>query len=295
MTSRTPLPLALVGFGPLGRCIAERAGPSADIRLVGRGWPYPGVDLPGTRLDLDVPGQMLDEPVAGRFLIVSVPPNRNGNADLRTGNLVSALDARLRRSGERPAGLLYISTTGVYGDCGGEWVDESRPVNPGTARARRRVSAEQQWQQAAQRWGLPCTILRVPGIFACDKLDPARVAQAAPVMDPREAPWSNRVHIEDLADACLALASPGAPAGVFNISDGSPSSLTEYSWALADHFSLPRPPVADRETVLANASPMLREFLSESKRIDARRLREALGWQPRYPDLSAALAACARR
>lgn len=294
MTDSVARPLTLVGFGPVGRCIVGRAGPAADIRLIGRGWPYPGVELPGARMDLDVPGQTLGDPLAGRFLIVSVPPSRNGNVDLRTANLVSAIDSRIRRTGEMPAGLLYVSTTGVYGDCGGDWVDESRPVNPGTARARRRVSAEQQWIEAAERWSVPWTVLRVPGIFACDKLDAARVAQGAPVIAPEQASWSNRVHIEDLADACLILARPGAPTGVFNISDGNPSTLTEYSWALADYFGLPRAPVADRETVLANASPMLREFLSESKRVDSGRLRAAIGWQPRYPDLETALASCPR-
>jgi nucleoside-diphosphate-sugar epimerase len=135
-------------------------------------------------------------------------------------------------------------------------------------------------------------ILRVPGIYGPGRLPRERLTRGLPVLREDESPWSNRVHVDDLARACLAAARRGRPGGVYNISDGHPSTMTDYFNRVADASGLPRPPQITAAEARTRMSEGMQSYLAESKRLDNRRMREELGVEPQYPDLARGLAAC---
>jgi nucleoside-diphosphate-sugar epimerase len=212
------------------------------------------------------------------------PPPSQGEVDSRTTHLLAALEHA------PPARLVYISTSGVYGDCGGAWVDETRPVNPGNARSRRRVDAERQLGAFAARHLIPLVILRVPGIYGAGRYPLERLQRGDPVVCPDQAPWSNRIHADDLAAIAWRVAQPDAPPGIYNASDDAPSSMTAYVYQLAAAFGLPRPPCVSLDEARRSFTPGVLEYLNESRRLDNRRMKEALGVRLRYPTLAQSLA-----
>ncbi|HRP23783.1 MAG TPA: SDR family oxidoreductase [Thauera sp.] len=215
------------------------------------------------------------------------PPPAMGDGDPRMKRLLAALEAR--RS--LPQGVVYISTTGVYGDCGGAWVDETRPCRAQTARARRRIDAERQLRAFGRRRQLRVAILRAPGIYAADRLPLERLRRGDPVLAADEDVYTNHIHAEDLARlACLALFR--APAGrVYNASDDSDLKMGDYFDAVADAFGLARPPRLARAQIAEQLSPLTLSFMSESRRLDNRRLKRELRVPLRYPTIAAGLAA----
>ncbi|MGJ8668023.1 MAG: NAD-dependent epimerase/dehydratase family protein [Oceanococcus sp.] len=215
-------------------------------------------------------------------LVVTLPPSAQGACDLRLRRLLPHLD--------KVDTLVYISTSGVYGDCAGEWVNESRALAPITERAIRRVDAEQQLQVWAEQHKARLVILRVPGIYGPGRLPIKRLQEGRPVMHPEQAPFSNRIHADDLANSiCLALERGR---GVYNISDGEPDSMSRYFLLCAEHLGLPAPPLIDRASAEKTFSPALMSFYRESRRLDICKARAELGFSPRYPNLSAGLPAC---
>ena len=221
----------------------------------------------------------------GRVLYWFVPPQPEGDQDRRLRCFIQyAVE-----SGERPFRVVLISTTGVYGDCQGEWVTEDRTLAPQTGRARRRVDAEQVMRTWCQMHDIPIVALRVPGIYGAGKLPLKRLREGLPVLAPELAPWSNRVHVEDLISVCLAAARIEHPLAVYNVSDGHPSTMTDFFFSVADITGLPRPPVVDKQEATAALSTEMRSYLAESKRIDNTRMREHLGVDVRYPDLASGL------
>ncbi len=221
----------------------------------------------------------------GRVLYWFVPPQPEGDQDRRLRCFIQyAVE-----SGERPFRVVLISTTGVYGDCQGEWVTEDRTLAPQTGRARRRVDAEQVMRTWCQMHDIPIVALRVPGIYGAGKLPLKRLREGLPVLAPELAPWSNRVHVEDLISVCLAAARIEHPLAVYNVSDGHPSTMTDFFFSVADITGLPRPPVVDKQEATAALSAEMRSYLAESKRIDNTRMREHLGVDVRYPDLASGL------
>lgn len=215
------------------------------------------------------------------------PPPSGGDGDPRMKRLLAALEAR--RS--LPQGVVYISTTGVYGDCGGAWVDETRPCRAQTARARRRIDAERQLRAFGRRRQVRVAILRAPGIYAADRLPLERLRRGDPVLAADEDVHTNHIHAEDLARlACLALFR--APAGrVYNASDDSDLKMGDYFDAVADAFGLARPPRLARAQIAEQLSPLTLSFMSESRRLDNRRLKRELRVPLRYPTIGAGLAA----
>ena len=221
----------------------------------------------------------------GRVLYWFVPPQPEGDQDRRLRCFIQyAVE-----SGERPFRVVLISTTGVYGDCQGEWVTEDRTLAPQTGRARRRVDAEQVMRTWCQMHDIPIVALRVPGIYGAGKLPLKRLREGLPVLAPELAPWSNRIHVEDLISVCLAAARIEHPLAVYNVSDGHPSTMTDFFFSVADITGLPRPPVVDKQEATAALSAEMRSYLAESKRIDNTRMREHLGVDVRYPDLASGL------
>lgn len=232
------------------------------------------------QLDLDAPAaQLPHDCCAGRVLVYMTPPAPAGDTDVRLRRLLDTLPAL-------PAGLVYLSTTGVYGDTGGAVVTEYTPPAPASERGRRRLDAE----TAVQRWGdetgVPVRILRVPGIYGPGRLPLDRIREGAPVVRAAEAGPGNRIHVDDLAAACLAAVDYSGPHRVFNLGDGDHASMTEYFLAVAEAAGLPPPPELPLETLLAHVSPAMRSFLVESRRVDTTRMRSALGFAPHYASLA---------
>jgi nucleoside-diphosphate-sugar epimerase len=217
------------------------------------------------------------------------PPPSHGNSDPRTQRLLQAL-AR----GRRVRCLVYASTSGVYGDAAGARFDETRAVNPQTDRARRRVDAEARVRHHGRAMGVRASILRVPGIYALDREggDPReRVRSGAPVLVAADDVYTNHIHADDLARACIAALQRGAPQRVYHASDDSEVLMGAHFDAVADAFGLARPPRLTRAEAALRLSPLQMSFLAESRRLDNRRLRRELCLRLRYPTPAVAWAA----
>lgn len=236
-----------------------------------------GVDAMCADLDRELP------PLAGTVLWLAPPP-REGGSDARVARFVAASPPVTR--------VVYLSTSGVYGDCGGAWIDESAPLRPRSARARRRADAEQRLGAWAAAGGVPLSILRVPGIYGPGRLPEARLREGTPVLLPEEAPWTNRIHADDLAAAALAVLDAGKAGAAYNIADGRPTTMTDYFCRCARLLGLPEPPALPAAEARQHLSAAMWSFMEESKRLRVDRLREELGFVWRYPDLDSGLPAC---
>jgi len=219
------------------------------------------------------------------------PPPGLGRRDRRTARLLAALGRR----GSLPRVVLYISTTGVYGDCRGERVPETRRLRPGTDRARRRVDAEQLLRAFLRRTGVRVPVLRVPGIYARERLPLGRLRAGTPALRADEDAFTNHIHADDLAMICATALSRARPGRVYHAVDESELRMGEYFDAVAEAFGLSRPPRVTREEARAQLPPELLSFMGESRRLARDRLRKELGIRLRYPTVQAALAQMASR
>ena len=238
--------------------------------------------------DLDRPETLASLAGAAECVLHLAPPDAGGDRDLRTRSLVDALSARgmvahANRPIRRLERLVYVSTSGVYGDCGGARVDESRPVNPQSDRAQRRVDAERTLLDWGVREGVRVTILRVPGIYAADRLPIERIERGTPALRAEDDVFTNHIHAEDLAAVCVAALAHGADGRVYNVSDDSELKMGEYFDLVADRAGLPRPPRIARADAPGQISPMTLSFMSESRRLVNRRMKAELGITLRYP------------
>ena len=229
----------------------------------------------------------LDEPatlarlagLADRVLHLA-PPAREGETDLRTRHLLAALARR------PPAVLVYASTTGVYGDCGGAFIDETRPLNAATDRARRRVDAEAQLRAFGRRHGTRVSLLRIPGIYARDREGGhprERLAKGTPVLRREDDVFTNHIHADDLAHACLLALLRGWPQRAVNVCDDSQLLMGDYFDLAADLADLPRPERISRADAVERMGPMQLSFWSESRRLVNARLKRELRLRLRYP------------
>jgi nucleoside-diphosphate-sugar epimerase len=206
------------------------------------------------------------------------PPPDSGEADTRSAHLLAALEG-----GALPGRFVYASTSGVYGDCAGAWVDEDRPPQPGTARGLRRLDAERRIAAWCAAHGVALVILRVPGIYAADRLPLARLRAGMPVLREADDVHTNHIHAEDLARICLRALDADAPAGIYNASDDSELKMGAWYDLLADTVGCPRPPRIPRAEAAARIPAASLSFMSESRRLVNRRLKEVLGYRLRYP------------
>lgn len=237
--------------------------------------------------DLDAPATLHNLPVKGALVYYFAPPPDKGVTDPRMETFVSILDAS-----RLPTRVVLISTTGVYGDCRGEWVTEDRPPNPQADRARRRLAAETVLRRWSETNGVPIVILRVPGIYGRGYLPEERLRAREPVLREEESPFSNRIHADDLARACFIAGHHANPGTLYNVSDGHPTTMTDFFYRVADLLGIPRPPAITLEQARRQLGEGMLSYLAESKRIDNRRLREELGVELMYPDLAAGLPSC---
>ena len=219
------------------------------------------------------------------YVVHLAPPQSAGSLDRRTRNLAAILPERAR--------LVYVSTSGVYGDCGGATVAETRPVAPANARAKRRVDAEQVLRGWNARRQGRLAILRVPGIYAQDRLPLKRLHEGTPALAAGDDVYTNHIHADDLARIIERALWRGKPGRVYHASDNSELKMADYFDAVADAFALPRPPRLPRAQLQQVVTPMLLSFMSESRRMDNTRIRRELGVRLRYRRVADALRAMA--
>ncbi|MFZ6800248.1 SDR family oxidoreductase [Undibacterium sp. Di24W] len=216
-----------------------------------------------------------------KTIVHLAPPRSDGEIDVRTKHLAAILPEK--------AHLVYISTTGVYGDCGGAQFDETRTLNPNNPRAKRRVSAENMLREWARRRGGMLSILRVPGIYAADRLPIERLRKATPALIEGDDVYTNHIHAEDLALLIKLAIFRAQPNRVYHAVDDSDLKMADYFDEVADHFHLPRAPRLPRLELEKQVSPMLLSFMSESRRLQNQRIKIELGARLMFPTVADAL------
>ena len=231
--------------------------------------------------DLDKPQTLRRLAGVATHLVHMAPPPLEGHTDPRTRALVLAL--RLR---SLPSSMVYGSTTGVYGDCEGEWIDETRRLQPQTARAQRRVNA-QDWVNFLGKSGYPRTqVLRIPGIYAMDReggTPRERLLRGTPVLQAHEDVYTNHIHADDLARATVLALWRGRPLRAMNVCDNTDMKMGDYMDSVAKMWNLQAPARISREQAQLQLSPMVMSFLNESRRIRSVRLAQELGLRLLHP------------
>ena len=231
--------------------------------------------------NLDQPESLWRLAGLAQTVIHLAPPQNQGNRDHRTRNLLRILaqgSSAVRR-------LIYVSTTGVYGDHRGAKVSELTPVNPQSERAQRRVDAERALRLWGPAHGIAVTILRVPGIYAANRLPLERLQSQTPALLPEEDAYSNHIHSDDLARLVCAAVYHGKPQRVINACDGNETKMGDYFDEVADAFGLARAPRMPANQLQGIVSPMLWSFMRESRRVTNTRLSE-LKTPLRYPSVA---------
>ncbi|WP_394756616.1 SDR family oxidoreductase [Rhodoferax sp.] len=279
------LRVLIIGCGDIGlrvaqalprrvRLLALTSSPERTLELRQRGiTPLAG--------NLDAPASLRRlAGLAHRVLHLAPPPDA-GWTDARSRALTRALSLRAR-----PAALVYGSTSGVYGDCQGEIAIETRATNADTTRAKRRIDAENTIRFFGRANGVRSSILRIPGIYAPDRPNgtpQARLLKGTPVLQAADDVYTNHIHADDLARACVAALWRARAQRVYNVNDDGCFKMGDYFDLAADLYGLPRPPRVPRSTASAQLPLMLLSFMSESRRMDNTRLKRELRVQLRYP------------
>jgi nucleoside-diphosphate-sugar epimerase len=237
--------------------------------------------------DFDYRDQLPELPLNGCKLFYFMPPQGGGTSDYRMLNFCRQLS-----ESNCPERIVYISTSGVYGDCGDIIVNEETPVNPQTSRAKRRVNAEQQLRQQAEKLGFSLTILRVTGIYGPGRLPLAQLTEGHQVLRPEDAPITNRIHSADLVRICLAAMEQSTGIEIYNVCDGEGSSMSDFFIRVAELFDLPQPQQLRWEEAEKIMNPLTLSFLRESRQMTNQKLLQKLKLDLLYPTLDAGLKAC---
>lgn len=284
--------LLIVGCGDVGLRVLELLHPRwRVVVLTSSPARVPALRAAGA---LPLVGDLDDAASLGRLgaladrVLHLAPPLGQGDRDARTAHLLRAL-AR----GGRVSRLVYASTSGVYGDCGGAVVDETRPVHPATERARRRVDAESRVRHFGRASGCATVVLRIPGIYAPGRAggDPReRLRRGAPVLRAEDDVHTNHIHADDLARACLRALFRGGPQRVVHVSDDSDLMMGDYFDLAADLAGLTRPARVPRAEAQAVLAPVQLSFMSESRRLSNARMKRELGLRLRHPTVREGLA-----
>lgn len=283
--------MLIIGCGYIGQALARRYLARGDsvtgvVRTPASAEVLQHLGIRPLVLDLDGDWPQTIE-TQGERIFYLAPPPEEGDQDPRVRRLVKVFGVQ-----GQPARLVYMSTTGVYGDCQGDWVDETRPIRPQVPRAKRRADAEQVLGEWSRGSGSDLVILRVAGFYGPGRLPLERIRQGLPVVREDESPYSNRIHAEDLVEVCLAAMARGGSGEVYNVSDGQPTSMTDYFYRVADLAGLPRPPAIGLAEAAGRLSPGMLSYMRESRRLSNRKLRENLGVRLRYPTLDQGLPSC---
>lgn len=225
--------------------------------------------------NLDAPRSLARLANLAPNIIHLAPPRSDAETDTRTRNLIAILPDKSR--------LVYVSTSGVYGDCAGALFDETRPVHPNNPRAKRRVAAEALLRAWAVRSRSSLAILRVPGIYAADRLPIERLRKATPALLDEDDVYTNHIHADDLAKLIKLALFRAAPCRVYHAVDDSDLKMGDYFDLVADSFQLPRVPRLPYVELVKQVSPMLLSFMSESRRMKNNRIKQELGARLTYP------------
>ncbi len=274
-----------MGYGDVGARVAGLLRSSSRVFALTRSsnklTALQGQGITALQGDLDAPDTLRRLAGIATHVVHMAPPPLEGHADPRTRALVLAL--RLR---SLPSAMVYGSTTGVYGDCDGVWIDEVRRLNPQTARAQRRVDA-QDWVNFLGKSGFPRTqVLRIPGIYAMDReggTPRERLLRATPVLHASQDVYTNHIHADDLARATVLTMWRGQPLRAMNVCDQSDMKMGDYMDSVAAMWGLAKPPRITREEAQTQLSPMVMSFLNESRRIRADRMTQELRLRLKYP------------
>ncbi|MFA7503886.1 MAG: NAD-dependent epimerase/dehydratase family protein [Burkholderiaceae bacterium] len=287
--------LLIIGCGDVGSrlaaSLAKRFG--ERMRLIGTGRKPASLAairaLGALPLAIDLDDRRSAARLAGlaKRIVHLVPPPGTGRSDARSRRLAAVLGAAAR-PGAGPT-MVYCGTTGVYGDAGGARLDETRPIAPGSDRARRRASGEHQLRALARRRRARVALLRAPGIYAHDRLPLERLRRGAPAIHHAGDSYSSRIHAEDLARLLWLALFRAGNCRVYNAVDSVELRMGEWFDRVADATGLPRPPRASRDTVREQVSPAMWSFMAESRRISNRRILRELRARLRYPDPRMAL------
>lgn len=285
----------LVGCGDVALRVAERLRGRAKLVGITRNRD----DLKRMRAhgvvpltaDLDDLATLARVRLAPDAVLHFAPPPSEGRDDPRTRRLLAALT----RARIIPRRFVYISTSGVYGDCAGAEVDETRPRRAQTPRGRRRVAAEERLRAWAARRNVTLAILRVPGIYAPTRLPLERVRQGTPALAADVDVYTNHIHADDLARAVVAALWLGRPNRAYNVNDDSAMKMGAWFDAVADAYQLPRPPRVSWEDAERQIAPMLLSYMSESRRLSNGRMKRELRMRLRYATPEAMLAESAPR
>lgn len=238
--------------------------------------------IPG---DLDCPATLRRLAGLAHAVLHAAPPADAAGGDPRTRRLLAVL-----RRGSLPRRLVYISTSGVYGDSKGERVAETRAPRPATPRARRRAAAEHLLRRFGADSRCRVSILRAPGIYAADRLPLERLRKGLPVLRAEEDVFTNHIHAADLARACLAALRRGRANRAYNVSDDSALAMGDWFDKLADAFGLPRPPRVGRDEAVRRLTPAQVSFMGESRRLDNGRMKRELKLRLRHPTVDGGIA-----
>ena len=283
--------LLIVGYGDIGQRVAKLAlSAGFDVAAASR-----SIELKATDLDknvelftanLDRLGTLGELPTRQSMVLYLAPPPPHGDTDPRVQMFCKSI-----LKSEMPTKVVYVSTTGIYGDCDGEIVDEMRAPHPETERAKRRLDAENCFRTWGKQHGVPIVTLRVAGIYGPGRLPIDRLESGVPVLRKEQSPFSNRIHSDDLARVCLAAVQKGTDGAIYNVCDGEESTMTDYFMTIADFFGLKSPPEISMAEAQTQLSPEMVSYLLESRRLDNSRMIERLGIELLYPDLKTGLQA----
>jgi len=276
--------LLIIGCGDIARrtipLLSGRFNLYALVRDPARGAALRAMGVTPVIGDLDQRRSLRRLAGLAQVVLHLAPPDGRGAQDGRTRNLLATL-----AQGTLPTRLVYISTSGVYGDCGGAWVSETRPLRAQTARARLRVSAERQIRTWAARNRVQAAILRVPGIYAAERLPLERLRAGLPAILAAEDGYSNHIHADDLARILVAALRHARPNRAYHAVDDDEMKMGDYFDAVAAAHGLPHPPRRSRAEVRQQVSPMMWSFMNESRRLRNDRMKRELKVQLRYPAL----------
>ena len=282
MIMNNDLTVGIIGCGYIGKRLARQllqqrlpvqayvSSESSQAECHRQAIPCEIINLDETLTSIDVSGQ---------HIIYLAPPPRSGHSDTRITNFLRAIEHSL------PEKFVLISTTGVYGDCQGEWIDEARPLNPTAERAHRRVDAEQQVQQFCQQHGIPLVILRVSGIYGPGKIPLARIKSGSPIVNQEDSPFTNRIHAVDLVNICEKALLDADITGIYNVTDGHPGTMYEYFTGVATTLNLPPPPAISLKEAQHQLSDGMLSYMAESRRIKNEKLLKDFAFDLKYPKL----------
>jgi nucleoside-diphosphate-sugar epimerase len=271
------LPLLLAGFGYVARRLAARH-PEHRLRLAHarRALPDPASGITPLAWDLDADAAPATLDARGAVVLYTIAPGGQGEHDLRIGRWLGALKGTPKR-------IVYVSTTGVWGDRAGATVTEQTPPAPRQPRSKRRLDAENQLTAWCAVHGVELAILRTPAIYGPARLPLARLKRGEPVLAAHQSPPGYRIHVDDLVDALERLLWTDIPPGVWTIRDDSELSISEYLALVARLAGLPPPAEIGADEAAARLPEGMRGYLGESRRLDDRVSRRAIGHRLRYP------------